>query len=220
LSSTMRSLALACALKGGREVAVIGHTDCQVCKATVSGLTERFKALGIDRQQLPENLTDYFGLFASERQNVIKGVDIIRRSPLIGPKVPVHGLLVDVQTGRLESIVNGYDALDRPAAPPRMEMPSIGAGTGQSSASAGFNLGEMKFPELKIGEAARQAGGQAAEIQRQSDPIGQSAPAPAPPPIVAPPPPLAPARTIPAPPRAIPVPPPIRIHAPPRSGRR
>ena len=29
LSSTMRSLALACAVKGGREIAIIGHTDCQ-----------------------------------------------------------------------------------------------------------------------------------------------------------------------------------------------
>ena len=27
LSSTMRSLALACAIKGGKEIAVIGHTD-------------------------------------------------------------------------------------------------------------------------------------------------------------------------------------------------
>src|SRR6266487_824731 len=42
LSSTMRSLALACAVKGGREIAVIGHTDCQVCKTTVMKLTEGF----------------------------------------------------------------------------------------------------------------------------------------------------------------------------------
>jgi carbonic anhydrase len=31
-SSTMRSLALACAVKGAKEIAVIGHTDCQVAK--------------------------------------------------------------------------------------------------------------------------------------------------------------------------------------------
>src|ERR1044071_1569692 len=29
-SSTMRSLALACAIKGGKEIAIIGHTDCRV----------------------------------------------------------------------------------------------------------------------------------------------------------------------------------------------
>src|SRR5437762_13920924 len=60
LSSTMRSLALACAVKGGREIAVIGHTDCQVCQTTVMKLTEGFRALGVDRSKLPENLNEYF----------------------------------------------------------------------------------------------------------------------------------------------------------------
>ena len=36
LSSTMRSLALACAIKGGREIAIIGHTDCKVCSTTTT----------------------------------------------------------------------------------------------------------------------------------------------------------------------------------------
>src|SRR6266480_1094528 len=44
LSSTMRSLALACAVKGGKEIAVIGHTDCQVCKTTTFQLLEKLKA--------------------------------------------------------------------------------------------------------------------------------------------------------------------------------
>ena len=30
MSSTLRSLALACAVKGGKEIAIIGHTDCRV----------------------------------------------------------------------------------------------------------------------------------------------------------------------------------------------
>ena len=28
----MRSIALACAIKGGREIAIIGHTDCKVAQ--------------------------------------------------------------------------------------------------------------------------------------------------------------------------------------------
>src|SRR6266542_3520115 len=111
LSSTMRSLALACAIKGGREIALIGHTDCLVCKTTVMKLTDGFRALGVDRANLPENLNEYFGLFASERQNVIRGAEVVRQSPLIGAKVPVHGLLIDIQTGKLEWLVNGYQTL-------------------------------------------------------------------------------------------------------------
>src|SRR5436190_18723601 len=111
LSSTMRSLALACAIKGGKEIALIGHTDCLVCKSTMLKLTDAFRTLGVDRSKLPENLNEYFGLFASERQNVIRGAEIVRQSPLIGSKIPVHGLLIDIQNGRLEWLVNGYQTL-------------------------------------------------------------------------------------------------------------
>ena len=154
LSSTMRSLALACAVKGGREIALIGHSDCRVRDTTISQLTDRLKVLGIDRAKLPENLTEYFGIFARERQNVIRGVDFIRHSPLIGPKIPVHGLLVDINTGKLEWLVNGYDALERavPAPPSALQISQIGANVGEFPPLAGFNLGEMKFPEGKIGD--------------------------------------------------------------------
>ena len=110
-TGVLRSLALACALKGGREIAIIGHTDCAVRKTGMAELTDRFRALGVPRENLPDDLVSFFGSFASERQNVLKGVEHTRASPLIGPRIPVHGLLIDVATGRIEWIVNGYDAL-------------------------------------------------------------------------------------------------------------
>src|SRR5882757_4675355 len=113
-SSTMRSLSLACAVKGGKEIAIIGHTDCQVCKTTTMQLLDRLRALGIERHMLPDNINEFFGLFSSERQNVIKAADFVRHSPLIGPKVPVHGLLVDIETGKLDWLVNGYESLETP----------------------------------------------------------------------------------------------------------
>ena len=162
LSSTMRSLALAGAVKGGKEIALIGHTDCQVCKTTVMKLTDGFRALGVDRAKLPENLNEYFGLFASERQNVMRAAEIVRQSPLIGANVPVHGLLMDIQTGRLEWLVNGYQTLGA-AAPSFVEAAKQTAAetVKQTAAEAlnlvaaklpEFKLGEMKFPEFKIGE--------------------------------------------------------------------
>ena len=154
MSSMTRTLALACAVKGGKEISIIGHTDCQVAKTTTIQLLDRLKTLGIERQRLPDNLNDFFGLFSSERQNVIKGCDIIRRSPLIGPKIPVHGMLLDIETGRLEWIVNGYQTLEtsanRAADPANL--------LGQTMEKLGhFDIGEMKFPEEKIGELATKA---------------------------------------------------------------
>jgi len=156
LSSTMRSLTLACAVKGAREIAIIGHTDCQVCKIPTMELLDRLKALGVDRSRLPDNLSDFFGTFGSERQNVIKACDFVRQSPLTGPKIPVHGLLLDIQTGGLEWIVNGYEALAARATPnlPGERAPKAGEAMESLGAFKDFALGEMKFPAGKIGEAA------------------------------------------------------------------
>jgi carbonic anhydrase len=206
MTSTMRSLALACAVKGGREIAIIGHTDCQVAKTTTSQLLDELKALGVERGRLPDNLAEFFGTFGSERQNVIKACDYVRQSPLIGPKIPVHGLMIDVETGKLDWVVNGYDALNSVAKP---VMPVLGQGLPSLGAIGdfkGFDMGEMKFPEMKIGDSA-------------AKPVGQAPPAPpvqtesAPPPLKivgqawqqTPPPP-----TLPPLKKKVPAPPPIR----------
>ena len=169
LSSTMRSLALACAVKGGREIAIIGHTDCLVCRTSLLELTERFKALGVDRARLPENLTEYFGLFASERQNVLKAVEHVRGSPLIGPRVPVHGLLVDIQSGRLEWLVDGYRALEGLGATAAVESSPPVRPLDALRELVPFELGEMKFPEGKIGELATKAEGMAGKVGQWAD---------------------------------------------------
>jgi carbonic anhydrase len=177
LSSMTRTLALACAVKGGKEIAIIGHTDCRVRKTSMVELTDRFRALGIERSRLPDNLNEFFGLFASERQNVMRGVEFVRQSPLIGPRVPVHGLLVDTDTGKLEWIVNGYEVLERTApqlsgakvAEPTPALPSL-------AAMPEFQIGEMKFPEFQIG-----AGAEKKEMPSFQEPIAARSTPPTPP---------------------------------------
>jgi len=161
LSSTMRSLALACAVKGGREIAIIGHTDCQVAKTTTMQLLDKLKALGVERNSLPDNLGDFFGTFGSERQNVIKACDIVRHSPLIGPKIPVHGLLLDLETGKLDWLVNGYETLLAQAP----TAPTSSASLNPLGAPKDFQIGEMKFPETKIGEMASKVAAQAGQFE-------------------------------------------------------
>jgi hypothetical protein len=75
-------------------------------------------------------------------------VDYVRQSPLIGSAIPVHGLIVDIQGGQLEWLVNGYNALGTATSP--AAQPAVGNQWNLPS----FNLGEMKFPEIKIGEVA------------------------------------------------------------------
>jgi carbonic anhydrase len=153
MSSTMRSLALACAVKGGKAIAIIGHTDCQVGKTTAMQLLDRFRALGVERHVLPDNLNEFFGIFASDRQNVIQAVEVARSSPLIGPGVSIHGLLIDVETGRLEWLVNGYE---RPAATSASShlAHTVAESLKPFSTLGDFKLTELKFPDTKIGELA------------------------------------------------------------------
>ncbi|MGI8603634.1 MAG: carbonic anhydrase [Verrucomicrobiales bacterium] len=170
VSSTMRSIALACAVKGGKEIAILGHTDCLVCKTNVMQLTDRFRELGVDRGRLPENFNEFFGLFASERQNVTKAVDFVRSSPLIGTHTPLHGLLLDLKTGKLDWVVNGYQTAA--TSYQTAAAPVEAAASNQSFPTlADFQIGTMPFPEGQIGEflsTGRQEAGAIADAFSQA----------------------------------------------------
>jgi carbonic anhydrase len=159
LSSTMRSLAMACAIKGGKEIAIIGHSDCLVGKTTSMQLLDRLAALGVERHRLPDNLVEYFGLFGTERQNVMKAVDFVRASPLIGAKVPVHGLVIDIKSGQLEWLVNGYQAFASTAAGTASPTGKVLRQADETLETLGrignIAIGEMKFPDTKIGEMVK-----------------------------------------------------------------
>jgi carbonic anhydrase len=196
MSSMMRTLALACAVKGGKEIAVIGHTDCRVRQVSVSQLLDMFRALGIDRHRLPDNLIEFFGLFASERQNVINGVNHIRQSPLISPKVPVHGLILDVESGRLEWLVNGYEQLGRSAPATSALVEKLENLKEEIGTLASFKLSDIKLPEVKIGELGTEAQKWREEVQVIGQDLKEalhntiSPESPAPPPRIPIPPPI------------------------------
>jgi len=193
-SSTTRSLALACAVKGAKEITIIGHTDCLVAKTTTMQLLDKLRALGVERQVLPDNINEYFGMFSSERQNVMKAVEFVRQSPLIGPKIAVHGLLVDIGTGKLDWLVNGYQTLETFNSRWHEVVKSAGQTVDALKTLTDFKIGEMKFPETKIGELVTQGENWLAEkIHAVGSPVQEKGPEPIPP----------------TPPK-IPLPPPIR----------
>jgi len=196
LSSTLRSLALACAVKGGKEIAIIGHTDCQVGRTTTMQLLDHFKTLGIERHLLPDNINEFFGTFSSERQNVMKAAEIVRGSPLIGGKMAVHGLLVDIHSGKLEWLVNGYQTLETFTARWNEVVKSAGQTIDSLKSLTDLQIGEMKFPETKIGDTVTKAedwlGRQVQKLEINPAPPLARPPAP------------------PRPPSLIPLPPPLR----------
>ena len=109
------------------------------------------------RHLLPENINDFFGIFSSERHNVIKPCEIVRSSPLIGPSIPVQGLIVDIQTGKLEWIVNGYEKSQTTGEKWNEAIGAAEQTVDKLKSLADFQIGEMKFPETKIGETVTQS---------------------------------------------------------------
>lgn len=113
-SDLIRSLAGGIYLLGVREIAVIGHTQCGLAHANSTVLTASMQALGVDPQELIEKeelggakgLVSWLGAFDDVHVNVKEVVKVIRNSPYL-PKIPVHGLVIDINTGKLEMIDRG-----------------------------------------------------------------------------------------------------------------
>ncbi len=104
----IRSLAGGIYLLGVRRVLVIGHTECGLSKVSPVALTASMQALGVDPQQLIEKeglgdvngLVNWLGAFSDVHLNVKEVVKVIRSSPFL-PKIPVDGLVIDINTGKL-----------------------------------------------------------------------------------------------------------------------
>ncbi|MCS7091448.1 MAG: carbonic anhydrase [Verrucomicrobiota bacterium] len=152
LGSTARSVALACLLEGAREILVIGHTDCRVARQTISALLERLAALGIARESLPENLQECFALFGSEPQNVHTACEMLRNSPLISPRIPVHGLMVDLQTGRLDWLVNGYNTLPAVGEVALATLQTARQTVTDMREGMDYRVGSRAFSDLPVGQ--------------------------------------------------------------------
>src|SRR6266567_4369006 len=104
----IRSLAGGIYLLGVREVAVIGHTHCGLSHVDATTVTASMQALGVDPKQLikqegldeANSFIQWLGAFSDVHVNVREVVNIIRNSPYL-PKIPVHGLVIDINTGLL-----------------------------------------------------------------------------------------------------------------------
>ncbi len=107
----IRSLAGAIYLLGVREILVVGHTQCGLSHVEPAALTGAMQALGVDPQQLIERegldstdgLVNWVGAFSDVHVNVKEVVQVIRTSPYL-PKIPVHGLVIDITSGKLELV--------------------------------------------------------------------------------------------------------------------
>ncbi|MBJ6360930.1 beta-class carbonic anhydrase [Paenibacillus sp. GCM10012307] len=112
--SAMRSILVAVYELGAREVLVIGHHGCGMTNLDTEGMVRKFADHGIDPLAVKtlENsgirMEKFLRGFPSAEEGVMHSVKMIRKHPLFPKAVPVHGFVIDPETGELELIAEDY----------------------------------------------------------------------------------------------------------------
>ena len=110
--SIMRSILIAIYELQAEEVYVIGHLGCGMSDVDPDSVIEKMIDRGISQDAISS--LEYTGVdidkwlrgFGCVHKSVKKSVKIIKNHPLM-PNVPVHGLVMDPETGGLEIVVDG-----------------------------------------------------------------------------------------------------------------
>src|SRR5688500_13078013 len=104
----LRSIAAAFYLKQGKEVFVVGHTDCALSKFSAAEVIDTFRGKGVPRSAFGNgDLRTWFGAFNDVKDNVIRSVNFLRRSGIVPGDTKIHGLVLGTEDGRLEIVIDG-----------------------------------------------------------------------------------------------------------------
>lgn len=112
--SAMRSILVAVYELGAREVIVIGHHGCGMAEIDSTRMVGKFIENGVDPLVIEtlENsgirMEKFLRGFIRPEEGVMHSVKMIRKHPLFPKAVPVHGLVMDPETGAVEVIVEDY----------------------------------------------------------------------------------------------------------------
>ncbi|PFA68299.1 carbonic anhydrase [Bacillus sp. AFS015802] len=112
--SIMRSLLVAVYELQADEVIVIGHHDCGMSAINSDQILNKMKDRGITEDTLDTvnfsgiDLHDWLKGFNSVQESVAHSVEMIKKHPLMDKKIPVHGLVISPETGKLDLVVEGY----------------------------------------------------------------------------------------------------------------
>lgn len=113
---TIRSLLVCIYELGIKEIIVIGHHECGMAKTTSEGLTKAMLSRGVAPEaihMISKELKEWADEFQHPEQNVEDTVDQIRMNPLIPKDVPVHGLMFHPRSGKIDTIINGYEHMPK-----------------------------------------------------------------------------------------------------------
>src|SRR3954466_2595736 len=111
--SVMRSIVVAVYELAAAEVAVVGHHDCGMTGLSCARILDKAQERGVTAEMLSTlrnagiDLEKWLTGFDHVETGVRQSVELIRNHPLLPKDVPVHGLLIHPETGKLDLLVDG-----------------------------------------------------------------------------------------------------------------
>lgn len=112
--STMRSIIVALYELQADEVMIVGHHGCGMAGLESKSVLEKAEARGVDMQQIRDleflgiDVTSFLKGFDKVEDSVRHSVEMVNKHPLLPNNVPVHGLVIHPETGKLDLIIDGY----------------------------------------------------------------------------------------------------------------
>lgn len=117
--ATMRSLLVGIYALGADEIFIMGHKDCGMGNLDVDTVISTMKSRGIKEEVIKTiehsgiDLNHFLEGFKDVNENVRHNIELVYNHPLFDKKVPVHGLVIDPETGALELIQDGYERVEK-----------------------------------------------------------------------------------------------------------
>jgi carbonic anhydrase len=114
--SAMRSVLVAVYDLHAEEIAVVGHHGCGMAGLSCGHILEKARQRGVSDDVIHTlraagiDLEQWLTGFDQPEDGVRQSVQVIRQHPLLPKGVPVHGMMISPETGKLELMVDGYAA--------------------------------------------------------------------------------------------------------------
>ncbi|MGT2666068.1 beta-class carbonic anhydrase [Streptococcus rifensis] len=115
--SVMRSLIVAVYELKADEIIIMGHKDCGMSQVDTTSIAQHMIERGVSEKDLKMlqyagvNLDSWLNGFEDVFESVAHDVSMVQNHPLLPKDVPVHGLVINPETGALSLVVDGYETL-------------------------------------------------------------------------------------------------------------
>ncbi|UUZ79305.1 carbonic anhydrase [Paenibacillus sp. P26] len=115
--SIMRSIIVAVYELGAEEIFVVGHYECGMTGLNAQNVLDKARERGVSSDMIDTlehagiDLERFLTGFDHVQDSVLNSVNVIRKHPPLPKNLPVHGLIIHPETGHLDVVADGYEAL-------------------------------------------------------------------------------------------------------------